>query len=148
MLVALALLAGCAPAALPPAAPPEPVPPRVDLAPRAEWRRIPLERRGAYAAAYAASAPALWGEGLRRVWIVLDLGEPIRLPETGGHARSVAFLADYRCEARSWRPIEGTWYRRPDAREPELEERPRDPAERAVQPGTLVAVFLEAACRA
>ncbi|MDO9706943.1 surface-adhesin E family protein [Paracraurococcus lichenis] len=142
------LLLGCAqaPEAPPVAAPAEPVPPQVALAPREAWRRIPLDRRGGYAAAFAASEAVHWEDGLRRVWIVLNLVDPIRLPETGGRARSVAFLADYRCEAQSWRPIEGTWYRAPDAQGLELEEKPRPPEERGVQPGTLVAVFLEAAC--
>jgi hypothetical protein len=117
------------------------------LAPRPQWRSIPIDKRGGIAATYAASEAAHWTEGLRRVWIVLNLAESIRLPETGGRARSVAFLADYRCAEQSWRPVEGNWYRAPDAQGLEFEERPRLSEERGVQPGTLVAVFLEAACR-
>jgi hypothetical protein len=146
-LLPLLLLLGCAEAPQPASLSLAPQPPALVLAPRAEWRPIPIDRRGGFLAAYAASEPAHWTEGLRRVWIVLNLAEPIRLPETGGKARSVAFLADYRCAEQSWNPIEGTWYRAPDAEGPELEERPRQPGERGVQPGTLVAVFLEAACR-
>jgi hypothetical protein len=143
----LLLLLGCVqpPEAPSPAAAPEP--PALALAPRAEWRPIPIDKRGGIAAAYAASEAAHWTEGLRRVWIVLNLAESIRLPETGGRARSVAFLADYRCAEQSWRPVEGNWYRAPDAQGLEFEERPRLNEERGVQPGTLVAVFLEAACR-
>ena len=147
-LLPLVLLLGCArpPAPEPPAAA-VPEPPTVRLGARETWRRIPLETRGGIAVAYAASEVADWADGLRRVWIVLNLAEPIRLPETGGQARSVAFLADYRCAAQSWRPLEGAWYRGPDAQGPEFEEKPRLAEERGVQPGTLVAVFLEAACR-
>ncbi|TCZ65455.1 surface-adhesin E family protein [Roseicella aquatilis] len=147
-LLPLLLLLGCARPAPPPAPPATPVPPEVRLAPRQDWTRIPIDRRGGIAAAYEASTPVEWGDGLRRVWIVLNLSAPIRLPETGGRARSVAFLADYRCTERSWNPIEGTWYREPDAAGVELEEKPRGPGERGVQPGTLVAVFFDAACPA
>lgn len=147
-LVPLLLLLGCAP---PPAEAPAPAvapePPALVLAPRAEWRPIPIDRRGGIVAAYAASEAAHWTEGLRRVWIVLNLAQPLRLPETGGRARSVAFLADYRCAEQSWRPVEGNWYRAADAQGLEFEERPRLREERGVQPGTLVAVFLDAACR-
>ena len=143
----LLLLLGCAqpPEVPPPVAAPEP--PALALARRAEWRAIAIDRRGGIATAFAASEAPHWAEGLRRVWIVLNLTEPIRLPETGGRARSVAFLADYRCAEQSWRPVEGNWYRAPDAEGLELQERPRLSEERGVQPGTLVAVFLEAACR-
>ncbi|MCB4823517.1 surface-adhesin E family protein [Roseicella aerolata] len=124
-----------------------PGPPAIALAPRVAWRPIPIDRRGGIAAAFAASEVLLGAEDARRVWIVLNLAEPIRLPETGGSARSVAFLADYRCGAQSWAPIEGAWYRRVDAEGLEFEEKPRHPEERGVQPGTLIAIFLEAACR-
>ena len=97
--------------------------------------------------AFAASEAVDREGGIRRVWIVLNLAEPIRLPETGGQARSVAFLADYRCTEQSWAPIQGAWYRAADARGLEFEERPHQAGERGVQPGTLIAVFLEAACR-
>jgi hypothetical protein len=143
----LLLLLGCAQAPEPPAPAAPPEPPALTLGPRAAWRPIPIDKRGGIAAAYAASEAAHWTEALRRVWIVLNLAEPIRLPETGGRARSVAFLADYRCAEQSWRPVEGNWYRGPDAEGLEFEERPRLSEERGVQPGTLVAVFLEAACR-
>ena len=146
-LLPLLLLLGCAQA---PAGPPVATaaePPALTLAPRAAWRPIPIDKRGGIATAYAASEAAHWTEGLRRVWIVLNLAESIRLPVTGGRARSVAFLADYRCAEQSWHPVEGNWYRAPDAQGLEFEERPRQPEERGVQPGTLVAVFLEAACQ-
>lgn len=147
-LLPLLLLLGCAQAPEPPPAPAvAPGPPSLTLAPRAAWRPIAVDTRGGIAAAYAASEAADWTEGMRRVWIVLNLAEPIRLPETGGPARSVAFLADYRCAEQSWRPVEGSWYRGPDAQGLAFEERPRLSEERGVQPGTLVAVFLEAACR-
>ena len=146
-LLALLPLLGCVPPAAPPAAPAEPQPPALTLAPRAAWQSIPLDRRGGIAGAFAASEVAHWREGVRRVWIVLNLAAPIRLPETGGQARSVAFLADYRCAEQSWNPIEGNWYREADAAGLELEERPRDTGERGVRPGTLIAAFLEAACR-
>ncbi|MFC7474269.1 surface-adhesin E family protein [Dankookia sp. GCM10030260] len=146
-LLPLLLLFGCAPAAEPPMVDEAPQPPALTLAPRVEWRPIAIDRRGGIAAAFEASEAAHWTPGLRRVWIVLNLGEPIRLPETGGRARSVAFLADYRCTEQSWRPLEGSWYRAPDAQGLEFEERPRLSEERGVQPGTLVAVFFEAACR-
>lgn len=148
----LLLLAGCSQPPPEPASAPAPVvaapaAPEVALAPRAAWRRIPIDRRGGIAGAFAASEAVHWAEGLRRVWIVLNLSDPIRLPETGGRARSVAFLADYRCAEQAWAPIEGAWFRAPDARGLEFEERPRQAGERGVQPGTLIAVFLEAACR-
>jgi hypothetical protein len=153
-LAPLLLLLGCAQPAVEPAAPSVPPavtavpePPAVTLAPRAAWRRIPIDRRGGIAAAFAASEVLHWAEGVRRVWIVLNLAEPIRLPETGRGARSVAFLADYRCGEQSWAPIEGAWYRGTDAQGLEFEEKPRHPEERGVQPGTLIAIFLEAACR-
>lgn len=142
----LLLLLGCA--RQPPPAAPTVVaePPVTGLAPRSAWQRIPIDRKGGIAA-YTASDPVDWGDGQRRVWVVLNLAEPIRLPETGGRARSVAFLADYHCATQSWNPIEGTWYRDADAEGVEFEEKPRRPGERGVQPGTLIAVFLEAACR-
>ncbi|WP_431268654.1 surface-adhesin E family protein [Dankookia sp. P2] len=146
-LVPLLLLLGCAQPPAPPPVEAAPEPPALTLAPRAAWRSIPIDKRGGIAAAYAASEASHWAEGMRRVWIVLNLAEAIRLPETGGRARSVAFLADYRCTEQSWRPVEGNWYRAPDAQGLEFEERPRLNEERGVQPGTLVAVFLEAACR-
>ncbi|MBO0165659.1 hypothetical protein J0692_26015, partial [Vibrio alginolyticus] len=80
--------------------------------------------------------------GKERRWIVGNLRERIRLPETGGRARSVAFLADYHCGQHAWEPVEIVWFARPDARDEVLRERPHGSGERRVREGTLVDVFL------
>ncbi|MBY0331935.1 MAG: hypothetical protein K2X49_14835 [Acetobacteraceae bacterium] len=158
LLPLLLALAACATPAPPPAAPEavataasapaaagDPLPP-LALAPRARWTRIRIDPRSGIAAAYRAS-PVLPGpDGTQRRWIVANLAEPIRLPETGGRAASAAFLADYRCDRHAWQPIEILWFARRDAQAEVLRERPRDGAERRVQEGTLIDVFLDAAC--
>ena len=131
-----------------PASATEPALPAVMLSPRRAWRPIPIDRRSGSAQAFAASPVENRPDGLRRGWIVLNLSSPIPLPETGGHARSVAFLADYRCDDRAWHPMETVWYSQRHATAEVLRERPRRPDQLgAVQTGTLVDVFLRAVCR-
>jgi hypothetical protein len=132
--------------------PPE-APPPADVVPqrrpRQAWYRIPVDRRGGIAEAWLASNPARNQAGLRRSWIVLNLAEPIRLPETGGTARSAAVLADYSCARHAWHPVQTLWFRGRDATGGEvLRDRPRGPDEwRQVQEGTLIDVFLHGASR-
>ena len=78
-------------------------------------------------------------------WILLNLREPIPIPETGGRAQSVRFVGEYRCAQRQWRPVEGAWFARPNAQEPVHAERPRG-GFRAAPAGTLDGAFLDAAC--
>ena len=82
-----------------------------------------------------------------RRWIAANLRESIPMPETGGRAASVAFLADYDCGKHAWQPVEAVWFARRNQRQEVLRERPRDPREREVGHGTLVDVFLDAACQ-
>jgi hypothetical protein len=122
--------------------------PRPALLPRSRWQRIPIDTRGNIASAFAASAMVPGPDGLRREWIAVNLKEPIPLPETGGHAASVTFLADYRCDRHAWDPIETIWHPRRDAGGGvALREQPRARGARVVQEGTLIDVFLDAACR-
>lgn len=122
--------------------------PAVALGPRRTWRPIPVDRRSGIAQAFTASPVENRPNGLRRGWIVLNLTSPIPLPETGGQARSVAFLADYRCQDRAWHPMETVWYGQRNAMDEAFRERPRRPDQfGAVQTGTLVDVFLRAVCR-
>jgi hypothetical protein len=156
--LALALLgaAGCAAPDAPGAvaaapavqapAPEDPFPP-VILLPRQRWVRVAVDPRSGLAQAWLASAAEARADGTRRRWLVANLAEPIRLPETGGEAASVAILADYRCDRHGWRPVEFVWFGRRDARTERLREQPRAREERRVQEGTLVDVFLDAACR-
>lgn len=144
--------ASAPPAAAPPAseaaAPPAaeaPLPP-LALAPRTRWTRIRIDPRSGIRTAWRASPAIPRPEGRQRRWIVADLKEPIRLPETGGQARSVAFLADYRCDQHAWEPIEIIWFAAREAQRQVLAEAPRGRGERRVAEGTLVDVFLDAAC--
>lgn len=136
--------AAAPPAAAPPAAA-APLPP-LALAPRARWTRIRIDPRSGISAAWRASPPIPRPEGRQRRWIVADLKAPIRLPETGGQARSVAFLADYRCDRHAWEPVEIIWFAGREAQRQVLAEAPRGRGERRVAEGTLVDVFLDAAC--
>ncbi len=160
-ILALLALAGCATIAPPPpmaeapAAPPEaaaapatPVAtPTLPLGPRRTWRRIPLERGVRMAQAYLASEIVTNPDGTLRVWMVINLMEPIRLPETGGHARSAAYLADFRCEPHAWNPLQGIWYTQPNAVGEALREQQRGPGGiRDVGEGSFMEIFVNAAC--
>ncbi len=138
------VVAAAATAPVPPVAE-APLPP-LALAPRARWTRIRIDPRSGISAAWRASPPIPRPEGRQRRWIVADLKAPIRLPETGGQARSVAFLADYRCDQHAWEPVEIIWFAGREAQRPMLTEAPRGRGERRVAEGTLVDVFLDAAC--
>ncbi len=156
--LALLALAGCAttaPPVAPPASPaPEavapvtaPVPPNLALAPRQAWRRIPLPRGARMAEAFVASEIATNPDGTRRVWMVINLLEPIRLPETGGYARSAAYLADFRCDPHAWNPLQGVWFVRRNAVEEALREPALGPSGiRDVGEGSFVDLFVDAAC--
>jgi hypothetical protein len=159
-IMALLLLSGCAamvpPApeapAVPPAATAAPaapaVAPSLALAPRRQWRRIPLSRGARMASAYVASEIVTNPDGTRRVWMVINLLEPIRLPETGGYARSAAYLADFRCDPHAWNPLLGVWYAQRNAVGEALREPARGPAGiRDVGEGSFVDLFVNAACR-
>jgi hypothetical protein len=154
----LVLLAGCA-AVTPPPAAPEPAPPAaapaatsaapadLALAPRRQWRRIPLSRGARMSEAFVASEIVTNPDGTRRVWMVINLLEPIRLPETGGRARSAAYLADFRCEPHAWNPIQGVWYTQRNAVGEALREQERGPSGiRNVGEGSFVDLFVNAAC--
>jgi hypothetical protein len=152
----LVLAAGCAPKAPPPVVIADPVPivrpdphtlPPVELGPRRSWQRIAITPRSGISAAYAASTVATDPSGLRRRWILANLTQPIRLPETGGYARSAAALADFHCENHSWLPIETVWYAKPNAVREVLRDTPRQQAPEQIGQGTFVDVFLDAACK-
>jgi hypothetical protein len=135
------LLAGCA-AEPPPAPPPEPPPP----AP-VGWRPIPsLSTQGDIVSGYVQDRGLVTTGPVRRAWILLNLREPIPIPETGGRAQSVRFLGEYRCAERLWRPLEGAWFARQNAEEPVHAERPRGAGFRPAEPATLGGSFLDAAC--
>lgn len=156
----LVMLAGCEsptltpspsrPAEAPEAAAPAPSPraaPTPALQPPRQWRRIPLARDARMASAYVASEIVTNLDGTRRVWMVVNLLEPIRLPETGGTARSAAYIADFRCDPHAWSPIIGIWYRQPNAVGEALREPQRGPPGiREVGEGSLVDLFVNAAC--
>lgn len=157
--VLLLLLTGCAAVTPPPVASPEPTPapaaampaaaapPTLALAPRRQWRRIPLTRGARMAEAFVASETVTNPDGTRRVWMVINLLEPIRLPETGGYARSAAYLADFRCDPHAWNPIQGVWYSGRNAVGEALREQERGPSGiRDVGEGTFVDLFVNAAC--
>ncbi|WPB83056.1 surface-adhesin E family protein [Sediminicoccus rosea] len=156
--VLLLLLTGCAAVTPPQAPPPEPAPapvvatpavapPTLALAPRRQWRRIPLTRGTRMAEAFVASEIVTNPDGTRRVWMVINLLEPIRLPETGGYARSAAYLADFRCDPHAWNPIQGVWYSGRNAVGEALREQERGPGGiRDVGEGTFVDLFVNAAC--
>lgn len=155
--VLLLLLTGCAAVSPPPAAVPEPAAPPAAttsaaqptpaLSPRRQWRRIPLTRGARMAGAFIASEIVSNPDGTRRVWMVINLLEPIRLPETGGYARSAAYLADFRCDPHAWNPIQGVWYTQRNAVEEALREQERGPGGiRDVGAGTFVDFLVNAAC--
>lgn len=159
VLFALVLLAaGCAavtpqPTASAPPPPPvlatEPLPamPAVSLAPRRTWRRIPIQSGGPIAEAFSASPIIRDPSGLRRTWLVMNLVEPIHMPETDGQARSVAYLADYQCDRHAWHPVQGIWYRDRNAVGEIVRDLPRGPDTlREVRDGTLIDVLVDAAC--
>lgn len=136
------LLAGCAAEAPPPAEPaPAPPPPPVG------WREIPtLNTTGDIVSGYVQTRGLVSTGQVRRAWILLNLREPVPIPETGGRALSVRFLGEYRCAARQWRPIEGAWFARQNAQDPVHAERPRGAGFRPAEPATLGGSFLDAAC--
>ncbi len=156
--VLLLLLTGCAAVAPAPVATPEPAPapaavqataaqPSLALAPRRQWRRIPLTRGARMSEAFIASEIVTNPDGTRRVWMVINLLEPIRLPETGGYARSGAYLADFRCDPHAWNPIQGVWYTQRNAVGEALREQERGPGGiRDVGEGTFMDLFVNAAC--
>ncbi|MBR0672248.1 surface-adhesin E family protein [Neoroseomonas soli] len=140
-LVAL-LLAGCATEAPAPVAAPEPAPP-----PPVGWESIPsLNTSGDIVSGYVQRRGLVRAGAVRRAWILLNLREPIPIPETGGQAHSVRFMGEYRCAERQWRPLEGAWFARQNAQEPVHAERPRRRDFQAATPGTLGGSFLDAAC--
>lgn len=159
-ILTLLAMAGCAaiapppspPMAEPPAAPPEvavapAASPTLPLGPRRTWRPIPLERGVRMAQAHLASEIVINPDGTRRVWMVINLMEPIRLPETGGYARSAAFLADFRCHPHAWNPLQGIWYTQRNAVGETLREQQRGPGGiRDVGEGSFLDIFVNAAC--
>lgn len=156
-ILALLLMAGCAtvgpPSAEPQSPPPEAAPaaavgePALVLAHRRHWQRIPLPRGTRLAEAFLASEILAHPDGTRRVWIVINLLGPIRLPETGGYARSAAYLADFRCGPHAWNPLLGIWYSQRNAVGEALREPARGPSGiRDVGEGSFVDLFVNAAC--
>jgi hypothetical protein len=137
------LLAACAAEAPPPAAAgPQAYPP-----PPAGWRAIPaLATSGDIVSGYVQERGLVATGPVRRAWILINLREPIPIPETGGTAQSVRFLGEYRCADRAWRPLEGAWFARLGAQEPVHAERPRGSGFRPAERGTLGGTFLDAAC--
>ena len=141
-LLACLIFAGCAaePPPAPPSAPPPPPPP-------VGWRAIPsLSTGGDIAGGYVQERGLVTTGAVRRAWILLNLREPIPIPETSGRAQSVRFMAEYRCVQREWRPLEGAWFARPNAQDPVHAERARGRSFQPAGPGTLGGSFLDAAC--
>lgn len=135
------LLAGCAAQAPVPA--PDATPPAMPVG----WRAIPaLSTEGEIVSGYVQERGLVASGPVRRAWILLNLRDPIPIPETRGMAQSVRFLGEYRCAERAWRPLEGAWFARPNAQEPVHAERPRGSAFRAATAGTIGGAFLDAAC--
>lgn len=135
-------LAACATEGPPPPAEPSPPPP-----PPVGWVPIAsLTGQGEIASGFVQARGLVTRGPVRRAWILLNLRESIPIPETGGRAQSVRFLAEYRCEDRQWRPLEGAWFARPNAQDPVHAERPRGNGFRPAAPGTLGGSFLDAAC--
>ena len=136
------LLAGCAAEPTAPAPAPDPLPPLPT-----GWRPIPaLTTAGEIAGGFVQDRGLVIDGPVRRAWILLNLREPIPIPETGGTAQSVRFAGEYRCADRAWRPLEGAWFARPNAQDPVHAERPRGSGFRAAEPGTIGGAFLDAAC--
>lgn len=152
--LALLMMAGCANPAPTPPSPPVALPASAAapvsspaLAPRAAWRRLPLGRGARMASAYVASEVVTQPDGTRRVWMVINLLEPIRLPETGGYARSAAYLADFSCDPHAWDPLRGIWFTQRNAVGEALREQARGPGGiRDVGEGSFVDFFVNAAC--
>ena len=139
-LLALIVLAGCAAEPPPPPAAPPPPPPPVG------WRSIPsLSTDGDIVGGYVQDRGLVTTGAVRRAWILLNLREPIPIPETGGRAQSVRFVGEYRCAQREWRPVEGAWFARLNAQDPVHAERPRG-GFRPAPVGSLGGSFLDAAC--
>jgi len=141
-LMSFVVLAACAaePPPPPPAPPPEPPPP-------VGWEPIPsLNTSGDIISGYVQERGLVRTGPVRRAWILLNLREPIPIPETGGQALSVRFVGEYRCAQREWRPLEGAWFARRNGQEPVHAERPRRGSFRPAAPGTLDGAFLDAAC--
>ncbi|GGJ28657.1 surface-adhesin E family protein [Neoroseomonas lacus] len=136
----LIVLSGCAAEPPPPVAAPPPPPPPVGWQPIAA-----LSTDGIVANGFVQERGLITTGAVRRAWILLNLREPIPIPETGGRAQSVRFVGEYRCAQRQWRPVEGAWFARPNAQEPVHAERPRG-GFRAAPAGTLDGAFLDAAC--
>lgn len=135
------LLAACAAEPPPPPAEPPPPPPPVGWVPITS-----LTGQGDIAGGFVQERGLVTRGPVRRAWILLNLRESIPIPETGGRAQSVRFVAEYRCAERQWRPLEGAWFARPNAQDPVHAERPRGSAFRPAAPGTLGGSFLDAAC--
>ena len=134
------LLAGCAAEPPPPVAAPPPPPPPVG------WLPIPaLSTDGIVTSGFVQERGLVTTGAVRRARILLNLREPIPIPETGGHAQSVRDVGEYRCAQRQWRPLEGAWFARTNAQSPVHAERPRG-GFRAAPAGTLDGAFLDAAC--
>lgn len=142
-LVLALILVGCAaePPPAPPAAPPPPPPP-------VGWEPIPsLSTDGDIVSGYVQQRGLVTRGAVRRAWILLNLREPIPIPETGGQALSVRFMAEYRCAQRQWRPLEGAWFPRTMAQGPAAHaERPRRGDFQPAPTGSLGGSFLDAAC--
>jgi hypothetical protein len=136
----LLALAACAAEPPPPVAAPPPPPPPVG------WRPIAaLSTDGMITSGFVQERGLVTTGAVRRAWILLNLREPIPIPETGGRAQSVRFVGEYRCAQRQWRPLEGAWFARPNAQQPVHAERPRG-GFRPAPSGTLDGAFLDAAC--
>ncbi|MBP0463152.1 hypothetical protein J5Y09_04455 [Roseomonas sp. PWR1] len=141
-ILALALLLAACAAEPPPAPAPDPAPP-----PPVGWRQIPsLSTSGDIVSGYVQDRGLVTSGPVRRAWILLNLREPIPIPETGGRAQSVRFVGEYRCAQREWRPLEGAWFARQNAQQPVHAERPRSAGFRPAAAGTLGGAFLDAAC--
>lgn len=113
--------------------------------PRGGWRPIRVDNRDV-ASAYLDRRTSEPEPGVRRAWMIMNFRESMPIPETGGRARSVAMVGDYRCEAREWRSIESLWFRNRDAQRLEWRAPSRNPVWRGVEPGTATDLFLTTAC--
>lgn len=121
--------------------------PDARVGPRRGWRAVRVDNPDV-ANGFIDAGSMTREDDARRAWLVMNFRESLPIPETGGRARSVALVADYRCAAREWRPLENLWYRNRNADGLEWRAPSRQPVFRAVEAGTATDVFLRAACSA
>lgn len=126
--------------------PTSPVGPHPHIGPRRGWRTMPVETTGDLSAAYVDAGTVERQGDTRRGWIIMDLYEPIPIPETGGRAQSVAVLAEYRCSTQEWRTVETDLFRGRNAQGLAFRDPSRHTEYRSVHGSETAEAFLKAVC--